>query len=116
MPQKESVLTNIHTVYIPKVYLISELINKSKLKMKKELQDMDIVAEGVPQFYNVQSGYYKHKSKTIPPIPKFVDDIKLKDDWTLCEDGNRRFLVKRDEQEKCESIIFCSDIGLTILS
>ncbi len=48
--------------------------------MIKELQDMDIVAEGVPQFYNVQSGYYKHKSKTIPPIPKFVDDIKLKDE------------------------------------
>ena len=56
------------------------------------------------------------KSKRSPPIPKTVDDIVLKDEWTLCKDGNRRFLVQRDEQQKCSSIIFSSDIGLKILS
>ena len=54
---------------------------------------MKVVAEAVPQFYNIQAGLYKHKAKTIPPIPKSINDIELKDEWILCEDGTRRFLV-----------------------
>ena len=83
--------------------------------MIKKLQDMKVVADSVPQFYNIQSGLYKHKSKTIPPLPKSRHDIKLKDEWVLCEDGQRRFLVEQD-QEELEMIIFCSDIGLKILA
>jgi hypothetical protein len=78
MPQKESVLTNIHTVYIPKVYLISELINKSKLKMKKELQDMDIVAEGVPKFYNVQLDIINTKAIRFHRYQKLLMILNLK--------------------------------------
>ena len=78
MPQKESVLTNIHTVYIPKVYLISELINKSKLKMKKELQDMDIVAEGVPKFYNVQLDIINTKAIRFHRNQKLLMILNLK--------------------------------------
>ena len=29
---------------------------------------MEIVAGGVPQYYNFQAGHYKHRSKTLFPI------------------------------------------------
>ena len=49
-------------------------------------------------------------------MPKSVDDIELKDERIMCEDGQRRFLVEREIQEKREMILFCSDIGLTALA
>ncbi len=94
---------------------IQQIFQNEQSKMIKKLQDMKVVAEAVPQFYNIQAGLYKHKAKTIPPVPKSDDDIELKDEWIMCEDGQRRFLVEQI-QEKREMFLFCSDIGLTVLA
>ena len=70
---------------------------------------MKVVAEAVPQFYNIQAGLYKYKAKKNLPIPKSINDIKLKDEQILCENGIRRFLVHQIQEmmkKKKEMIIF----------
>ena len=56
---------------------IQQIFQNEQSKIIKKLQDMKFVAEAVPQFYNIQASLYKHKFKTILPVPKSVDDIQL---------------------------------------
>ena len=70
------------------------------------------IAASLPQFRAIQSGLYKHKAKQWPVIPVNRSDLKIEDEWALCEDKTRRFLLYQDE----ELVILCSDDGLRILS
>ena len=49
-------------------------------KMIKKLQNMKVFDVAMPLFYNIQAGLYKYKAKKNLPIPKSINDIKLKDE------------------------------------
>ena len=91
---------------------VNQLYQLERTKVIKELGDMNLTSEVVPQLYNIQSALYKQKAKTVPPIPDSIENIVIPDDYKLCEDGKRRFLLHQSK----EMFIFCSDDGLKILS
>jgi hypothetical protein len=64
---------------------------------------MELIARSLPQLPEVASGLYKHKAKFLLAVPKSIDKIELK---------VRKFVLFHSLQ----MIIFCSDIGLQILS
>jgi hypothetical protein len=73
---------------------------------------MELVAKSLPQLTEIASGLYKHKNKFIPPVPKSINEIKIKGEYEMCEDKVRKFVLFHNNQ----MIIFCSAIGLKILS
>ena len=77
---------------------IQQFFQEEQSKLIRNIGNMNSLTNDVPQFYNIQSGLYKYKSKFIPPIPKTIDEITIKDDWGKCEDKQRRFLLKHDKE------------------
>ena len=55
----------------------------------KKIKDLEVVADSLPQYKEIQSGLYNHRNKSIPLIPASRADIKLQGEWILCEDGSR---------------------------
>ncbi len=49
---------------------VQQIYQEEQSNLIKKVQDLKIVAESIPQYYQVQSGLYKHKNKSIPVIPK----------------------------------------------
>jgi hypothetical protein len=68
---------------------VQQIYQEEQNNLIKKVKDLKIVAESVPQYYQVQSGLYKHKKKSIPVIPKKRQDLVIEGEWTLCEDGSR---------------------------
>lgn len=91
---------------------IQQLYQEEQTKIIRKVGDMEILAKAVPQYENISGGLYKEKAKVIPVIPDTIEEIVIKDDWAMCEDGKRSFLLFQDSS----MIIFCSDVGLKILA
>ena len=90
---------------------IQEIYQEEQSQLIKKVKDLKLVANALPQYYQVQSGLYKHKNKSIPLIPKTRRELVIEGEWSLCEDESR-FLLQYDE----DIVIFCSDNGLKSLS
>ncbi len=97
---------------------VSQIYQQEQSKVIKQTS-LEIVADALPQLYEIQSGLFKHKNKSIPIIPKTIEEIEIVDEWGQCVDGSR-FLAYHQKLDnipnKPPMIIFTSNIGLTILS
>ncbi len=75
---------------------VQQIFQEEQSKLIKTFKNLDVVADALPQYKEVQSGLYKRRNKIIPLIPQNRADIKLDGEWILCEDGSR-FLLEQEE-------------------
>ena len=90
---------------------VQQLFQREQSKVVVLVGDLEVADRHIPQLYSIQSGLYKHRLKSIPEIPKSIEDIKLEGKWSMTEDS-KRFLL----YQSSEMIIFCSDAGLSLLA
>ncbi len=57
---------------------------------------------------------YRARSKNIPNIPSSLDKVTIPPEW--CLNNNKRFLLSHVVEDNVNLLIFCSDIGLELLS
>ena len=66
---------------------------------------MEIVAGGVPQYYNFQAGYYKHRSKTLFPIAvwnQFDNDGSINNYYFILHIPILGFLFKKYRNQQVD--------------
>lgn len=73
-------------------------------------------AEFFPQLTTIKSQLYESRVEKYPLLPRTIDDWLIEDEWALTETASRRFLLHHTKDEESSMVIFCSDIGLKILS
>ena len=100
---------------------VPELFQEEQSAFARKIGEVGIVAAKFPQFTEVQSGLYKNRSKIFPTLPKKVQDLILEGDYLMTEAGQRFLLshaTHRNTRQKNDetSVIYCSDIGLSILA
>ncbi len=71
----------------------AELYKDEQTKLIESLVDMELVAKCLSQLTEIASGLYMHmhKNKFIPPVPKSINEIKIKGEYEMCEDKVRTF-------------------------
>jgi hypothetical protein len=56
---------------------VQQIFQEEQSKLIKTFKNLDVVADALPQYKEVQSGLYKRRNKSIPLIPESRADIKL---------------------------------------
>ena len=85
------------------------------IKSKDGNLDLNEVASNFPQFSQIQSTLYKNRLNCFPKLPTKIEDIKIEGEWSKTV-NKEDFLVSQVKNKKDSAIIFCSKIGLEILS
>ena len=57
---------------------------------------------------------YRARNKNFPNIPSSLDEVTILPEW--CLNNNKRFLLNHVVEDNLNFLIFCSDIGLELLS
>ena len=94
---------------------IHQIYQQQQTKAIQSFADMHIASDNIPQFYEIQSGLYKQKSKSVPTIPPSslpIDEIVIPNEYKVCEDGKRNLLLYQSK----DMLVFCSVDGLFVLA
>lgn len=73
--------------------------------------NVDKAAELFPQFCSIKSSLHSSRNQKYPPIPDTIDKVVIEGEWSLTELGNR-YLLSHSKN----ATVFCTDVGLRILS
>ena len=95
---------------------IQAIFNEEQNKLiqsKSNGLNLENISNIYPQFNEIQSTLYKKRLKNVPKLPTSADEVKIEGEWALKKEKFLRFDVSND---KDRAIIFCSNVGLEILS
>ena len=76
-----------------------------------EVQITDTEEVIPPPFDQIRKGLHNLRQKSLPPVPKKIEDVKIPDNWKNTSSGNRFLLA-----EEKGILLFCTDDGLKFLA
>ena len=107
-------LKSIDIITISIQAIFNEEQNKF-IQSKSNGLNLENISNIYPQFNEIQSTLYKKRLKNVPKLPTSADEVKIEGEWALTT-TKEKFLRFDVSNDKDRAIIFCSNVGLEILS
>jgi hypothetical protein len=94
---------------------VRQIYQEEQTNIVQKLGDTAIVAKKFPQYLQVKSSCYNLRNKDTSKMPDNLDDLQITGEFAETID-HKRFLLANKTLANGHLVIFCTDIGLKILS